>query len=137
MPPALQHYIDPVLDPTAQGAIVAVISLMVIDMVVGIVGAIATKTFSSEKMRAGLLHKFTELACIAVAIVLDGMLLSGLDLGTEPVLIGTSIYISVMEVGSVLELIKKYNPDLTGVTGILFGWATQYVQPKGGGPDAS
>lgn len=128
MPPYIQHFIDPVLDPIAQTAIVAVLLLIVLDFVVGFVGAIATHAFSSEKMRAGLLHKFMELSCVALAIILDGVLTSGLELTVQPVLLGTCGYIGFMEVGSVLELVKTYNPDAQG----LVGWLTDFVTPKGG-----
>lgn len=120
---------EPMSDPAAQTAIVGVCLLIVLDLVVGVTGALATKTFSSERMRDGLLHKFTELASMALGVILDGMLMGGLDLSVEPVLLGTCAYVSVMEVGSVLELVKKYNPDADG----LVGWLTSFVQPKGQG----
>lgn len=121
------YFVAPVADPKAQTAIFGVGLLMMLDLLVGIIGAVVTHTFSSEKMREGLLHKFTELACIALAVIFDGWLQCGLKLTVEPVLIGTCIYISIMEAGSVLELVRKYNPDAEG----LIGWLTQFVQPKG------
>lgn len=131
MPIYLDTFIEPILDPMAQTAIVGVCLLILLDLLIGIVGAVATHTFSSEKMRAGLLHKFTEMACIALAIILDGILIGGLSLGFEPVLMGTCVYITIMETGSVLELIKLYNPDASGIV----GWLTEYVSPKGGTKD--
>jgi hypothetical protein len=50
----------------------------------------------------------------------------GEQLTFEPILVGTCVYISIMEAGSVLELVRKYNPDAEG----LIGFLTQYVQPK-------
>lgn len=126
MPPYIQSFIDPMLDPIAQTGIVGVCLLILLDLLIGIVGAIATHTFSSEKMRAGLLHKFTELSCLALGIILDGILVGGLDLGMEPVLLATCVYVAIMETGSILELVKKYNPDAEG----LFGFLTSFVQPK-------
>lgn len=126
MPPYIQSFIDPLLDPTAQVSIVGVCLLIMLDLLVGIVGAVMTKTFSSEKMRSGLLHKFTELSCIALGIILDGILIGGLNLGFEPVLLATCTYVAIMELGSVLELIRKYNPDAEGIV----GWLTSFVQPK-------
>ena len=125
------HPIDafkaPLLDPSGQVAIVAVLLLVSLDFIIGVTGAVVTKEFSSEKMRAGLLHKFTELACIALGIILDGVLVGGLDLTVQPVLLATCGYIIVMETGSVLELVAKYNPNAQG----LVKWLTQFVRPKG------
>lgn len=133
MPSYIQPFVAPMLDPTTQKGVCAVLLLIGLDLIVGIVGAVVTHTFSSEKMRAGLLHKFMELSAMALAIILDGALTSGLDLATQPLLLATCAYIGIMETGSVLELIKKYDPDAEG----LVGWLTSFVSPKGGGePDA-
>ena len=128
MPPYVSHLVAPVVQPAAQTAIFTVLLLVALDLIVGIVGAVATHTFSSEKMRAGLLHKFMELSAIALAIILDGALVGGLDLTMQPILMATCVYIGIMETGSVLELIKKYDPDAEG----LVGWITSFVSPKGG-----
>lgn len=129
----LHAFTQPLLDPAGQVAIVAVLLLILLDFVIGVTGALATKSFSSEKMRAGLLHKFTELACIALGVILDGVLVGGLDLTVQPILLATCGYIIVMETGSVLELVKKYNPDAAG----LVGWLAQFVRPKGEGNGVS
>lgn len=128
MPVYLQPFMTPMVKPAAQTAIFTVLLLVALDLIVGIVGAVATRTFSSEKMRAGLLHKFMELSAIALAIILDGALVGGLDLTMQPILMATCVYIGIMETGSVLELIKKYDPDAEG----LVGWFTSFVAPKGG-----
>lgn len=128
MPHYIEPFVEPILDPIAQRGVCTVLLLIMLDLLVGIVGAVVTHTFSSEKMRAGLLHKFMELSAMALAIILDGALTAGLDLATQPVLIATCVYIGIMETGSVLELIKKYDPDAEG----LVGWLTSFVRPKGG-----
>ena len=128
MPAYIDVFLQPIRTPVAQTAIVGVILLILLDLLTGIVGALATHTFSSEKMRAGLLHKFTEMASLALGIILDGMLLGGLDLSMQPILIGTCAYVAIMEVGSFLELLRTYNPDAQG----LVGFITQFVSPKGG-----
>lgn len=129
MPKPIDAFLMPVRDATSQTAIIAILLLIALDFVIGITGALATKTFSSEKMRAGLLHKFTEMGCIALAIILDGAFTANLELTIQPVLIGTCLYLAAMETGSILELVKKYNPDAAG----LIGWLTSFVQPKSGG----
>lgn len=128
MPQYIQPFVEPLLDETAQTAVAAVLLLIALDLVVGITGAVVTHTFSSERMRAGLLHKFMELSAIALAAILDGALTGGLELGIQPVLIATCVYVGIMETGSVLELIKQYDPEAEG----LVGWLTSFVQRKGG-----
>lgn len=128
MPTAIDAFLVPVRDTASQTAILAVLLLISLDFVIGITGAIATKTFSSEKMRAGLMHKFTEMVCVALAIILDGAFTSNLGLTVQPVLLGTCLYLAAMETGSILELVRLYNPDAAGFV----GWVTSFVQPKGG-----
>ena len=100
-------------NPTAQIAIAAVCILIVLDVITGFVGAAVTHQISSQKMREGILHKFTELVLVALATIIDGALLGGFDvLGGDPVLLATCAYIAVMEVSSILELVAKYNPDI-------------------------
>ena len=123
----IEYFLAPVLDTKAQVAIIGVCLLIALDLITGVMSAFMTHTFNSEKMRAGLLHKFTELASLAMGIILDGMLMGGLNLSFEPILLGTSVYIAIMEAGSFLELVRLYNPDAEG----LVGYLTQFVQPKG------
>lgn len=127
MPP-YEAFLTPIKDPMSQTAIVGVLLFILLDFLLGIGGAVMTSTFSSEKMRAGLLHKYTELCAVAMGVILDGILAGGLELEFQPVLLATCAYVILMEVGSVLELVKKYNPDAEG----LVGWLTSRVMPKGG-----
>lgn len=127
MPPYIEPFVIPLKDPSSQVAIIGVLLFILLDFVLGLGGAVMTNTFSSEKMRAGLLHKYTELCAVAMGIILDGVLAGGLDLSIQPVLLATCAYVILMEVGSVLELIKKYNPDAEGFV----GWLTSHVMPKG------
>ena len=109
-------FIDPVAgNPLAQVAIATVLLLIALDVIVGFTGAAITKTISSSKMRNGLLHKLMELAAIALADIVDGALLGGFDIVEgSPILVAVCAYLAVMEASSVLELIVKYNPDLSG-----------------------
>lgn len=131
MPTYIEAFLNPVRDPYSQTAIVAVLLLILTDFLLGIFGAIATKTFSSEKMRNGLVHKFTELVCVWLAIILDGAFTANLNLTVQPVLLGTCLYLAAMETGSILELVKKYNPDAAGFV----GWITSFVTAKDGPHD--
>lgn len=123
----IHAFMQPLLDQSAQVAIVGVLAMILLDFAIGLGGALMTSTFSSEKMRNGLVHKYTELCAVAMGIILDGVLAGGLDLTIQPVLLATCVYIILMETGSVLELIRKYNPDAEGFV----GWLTSKVQPKG------
>lgn len=128
MPYGLQPFFEPLRNTHAQTAIWAVMFLILLDLAVGIIGAIMTRRFSSLKMRDGLLHKFMELAALVLAVIIDGALMGGLDVAVQPVLVATCCYVIIMEIGSILELIKTYNPDAEG----LVGWITSFVAPKGG-----
>ena len=119
-------FIEPVLDPAAQTAIIAVLLMIFLDFAVGLGGAVLSHNYSSVKMREGLLHKYMELCSVALGIILDGTLTSGLDISIQPILLAACSYIIVMETGSVLELIKTYNPDAEG----LVGWLTSFVNKK-------
>lgn len=109
-------FIDPIAsNPLAQVAIATVLLLIALDVIVGFTGAAITKTISSSKMRNGLLHKLMELAAVALADIVDGALLGGFDIVEgSPILVAVCAYLAVMEASSVLELIVKYNPDLSG-----------------------
>lgn len=123
----LHSFIDPILEPTAKVGIAGVCLMILLDFVLGLGGALMTGTFSSPKMRDGLVHKYTELCAVVMGAILDGVLSGGFDLPIQPILLGTCGYIIIMETGSVLELIKKYNPEAEG----LVGWLTNLVRAKG------
>lgn len=124
----LHTFIDPILEPTAKVGIAGVCLMILLDFILGLGGALMTGTFSSPKMRDGLVHKYMELGAIVMGAILDGVLSGGFDLPIQPILLGTCGYIIIMETGSVLELIRKYNPEAEG----LVGWLTGLVQSKGG-----
>lgn len=112
----MRIFVDPIAgNPLAQVAIATVLLLIALDVIVGFTGAAVTKTISSSKMRLGLLHKLMELAAVALADIVDGALLGGFDvIEGSPILVSVCAYLAVMEIASILELIAKYNPQLTG-----------------------
>ena len=93
---------------------VLIFALIVIDYVLGVIGAVISKTFSSSVMRQGLIHKFTYLVAIVIAEII--VLLSGyLDLGfyfVDAIVGLVCVWISLTEFGSILENIVKINPKL-------------------------
>ena len=112
-------YIDAFLAPirdeqAAQVAVMAVLLLTVLDVIFGLVNAIASKSFSSAKMRAGIAHKSASMGFLLVGIVVDGTIIGGLDLGfSAPVLTTICVYLCLMEVASLLESFALLNPHLS------------------------
>lgn len=112
-------YIDAFLAPVrdeqaAQVAVMAVLLLTVLDVIFGLVNAIASKSFSSAKMRAGIAHKSASMGFLLVGIVVDGTIIGGLDLGfSAPVLTTICVYLCLMEVASLLETFALLNPQLS------------------------
>lgn len=99
----------------AQVAAISVLLLVLLDWVFGIGNALASHSFSSEKMRAGIAHKCSEFGFMLVGIIVDGAAIGGLDLGySAPVFTAVCIYLCMMEIGSLLETFSGMNPDLAG-----------------------
>ena len=81
------------------------VTMMLIDVISGYVGAWVTKTVSSSRMREGLAHKGMLVLLMLVAGLIDWVQQEGLaDLGFKvPLLPAACIYIIWMEVNSALE----------------------------------
>lgn len=114
MPLSIESFLMPVRDcPPAQVAIIALLLLILLDWIFGIGNAMMHHEFSSQKMREGIAHKCTELGFVLIGIIADAMLSAGLDLGFNgPILMVIVIYLCIMEIGSLLELFAKINPQL-------------------------
>lgn len=112
----IESFLSPVRDCfPAQVAIIALLILILMDWVFGIGNACMSHNFSSEKMRQGIGHKCSELGFVGVGIVLDAMITSGLDIGFDgPILTTVSVYLCIMEVGSLMETFALINPQLAG-----------------------
>lgn len=87
--------------------------LTLIDYITGVVNAIMRGELSSEKMRRGLGHKFTYLAIICVALIVEyGS--DYINLGIElPVFIPVCTGICLIEITSIMENCAKINPELS------------------------
>lgn len=107
-------FISPIHDnPLSQVALIALLVLILLDWIFGIGNACMKHEFSSSKMREGIAHKCAELGFVLVGIIADAMLFAGLDLGFNgPVLLTITIYLCIMEIGSLLETFVKINPAL-------------------------
>lgn len=88
-----------------------VMSLM--DVVTGFVGAAVRGEISSAKMREGLGHKMLLVLIIMLAVLLQGFTTHIGDTGWNvPLIMPVCGYISVMEVASIVENIKKSYPEI-------------------------
>ena len=87
--------------------------LVLIDYITGVVNAIMHGKLSSEKMREGLGHKFTYLAVICVALIVEyGS--SYINLGIKlPIFIPVCAGICLTEITSIIENCVKINPELS------------------------
>ena len=87
--------------------------LVLIDYITGVINAIMHGKLSSEKMREGLGHKFTYLAVICVALIVEyGS--SYINLGIElPVFTPVCAGICLTEITSIIENCVKINPELS------------------------
>lgn len=112
----VETFVSPIRDCfPAQVAVAALLILILLDWVFGISNALMHHEFSSEKMRQGIGHKCSELGFVVVGIVMDAMIMSGLDIGFQgPILTTVALYLCIMEVGSLMEIFAKLNPQLAG-----------------------
>lgn len=86
--------------------------LVLIDYVTGVVNAIMHGELSSGKMRKGLGHKFSYLAIICVALIVEyGSDYINLGIGL-PVFIPVCVGICLIEITSITENCAKINPEL-------------------------
>lgn len=100
--------------PTHELVVIGIVFLLVlIDYVTGVVNAIMHGKLSSKRMREGLGHKFTYLAVICVALIVEyGS--DYINLGIElPVFIPVCAGICLTEITSIMENCAKINPELS------------------------
>lgn len=110
----LEVFLQPVQDPRAQIAIIALFILSLLDVLFGVINAIFVQhDFSSHEFRAGLIRKISNFGIIIAADVVDGMLLSGLELGFQPVLMVVSVSLTLMELWSLLEIFAEIHPEIS------------------------
>lgn len=99
---------------------VIVFAFIVADIATGLIKAIATHSYSSSVMREGLFHKLGEIFCLVFGVLCDYTLpLIGINIPLS-VAQSVSIYIIIMEIGSVVENIGVLNPELSKYLGKIF-----------------
>lgn len=99
--------------PTHELIVIGIVFLLaLIDYVTGVVNAIMHGELSSKRMREGLGHKFTYLAVICVALIVEyGS--DYINIGIEPpVFIPVCAGICLTEITSIVENCMKINPEL-------------------------
>lgn len=109
-----QYFLAPIQDDKAQVAIMALMVLALLDVLFGVINAwFVQHDFSSHEFRAGLIRKLGNLGMVAMADVIDAMLLGGLELGMQPVLMTITVSLAVMEIMSLLEIFAEMHPEIS------------------------
>lgn len=100
--------------------VIVVLVFVGLDIVTGLAKAFATSGFDSSIMREGFFHKLGEVLTVVLAYAVD----YGLPQVGVPLDVHVSglccVYLVLMEVGSIIENIGAFNPDLVGPLGKIF-----------------
>lgn len=111
---------------------IIVFAFIVADIATGLIKAVATHSYSSSVMRQGLFHKLGEIVCMVFGVLCDYALpLIGIKIPLS-VAQSVSIYIIIMEIGSVVENIGVLNPDLAKYLGKIFAKIKTPNEDEGG-----
>lgn len=107
-------FIEPLRGTAAQTLIIALLMLSLLDVLFGTANAMfVAHDFSSHKFREGLIRKLSNLGLMCMADIIDAMLLSGLDLGFQPIFITVGVSLALMEVWSLLEIYAEMHPEIS------------------------
>ena len=110
----LEPFITPLRGTAAQTLIIALLMLSLLDVLMGSANAMFVQhDFSSHKFREGLIRKLSNLGLMCVADIIDAMLLSGIDLGYQPIFIAVGVSLALMEVWSLLEIYAEMHPEIS------------------------
>lgn len=93
-------------------AIIFTLCFILLDIVTGLIKAFKTKTFTSSAMKQGLWSKCGSMLLILLGVIGEyGM--KYIDLGISiPLLATFCSYISLMEIGSIIENIGQIDPRI-------------------------
>ena len=110
----LEPFIAPLRGTAAQTLIIALLMLSLLDVLFGTANAMfVAHDFSSHKFREGLIRKLSNLGLMCMADIIDAMLLSGIDLGFQPIFIVVGVSLALMEVWSLLEIYAEMHPEIS------------------------
>ena len=108
-----------------------VLVFIAFDVLFGLLQAVINQNFESCKMRTGLGHKIGEILCYLFGAVCSEAL-PLIDINIPFPLSGAiTVYIVVMEIGSILENMSKISPVMAKYIGFLF----ERLQPDETIPD--
>ena len=110
----LEPFIAPLRGTAAQTLIIALLMLSLLDVLFGTANAMfVAHDFSSHKFREGLIRKLSNLGLMCMADIIDAMLLSGIDLGYQPIFMAVGVSLALMEVWSLLEIYAEMHPEIS------------------------
>jgi len=110
----LEPFIEPLRGTAAQTLIIALLMLSLLDVLFGSANAMFVQhDFSSHKFREGLIRKLSNLGLMCMADIIDAMLLSGIDLGFQPIFLVVGVSLALMEVWSLLEIYAEMHPEIS------------------------
>lgn len=114
MPVYFDVFLAPIRDnQVAQILTVGLFILAAMDVFFGVVNAwFMQRNFSSHELRKGLIRKLGNFGMLVMAIILDGILLGGFNLGFQPLYVGITSALILMEVASLLEIFAQMHPEL-------------------------
>lgn len=95
------------------------IALILTDIVSGILKAAYQKKLNSKSIKKGGLKKLSSLIIIITCMIIEhGLIL--LDYQYIPLTLIACIYISIMEVISIIENIQVMNPNIKGLISLIY-----------------
>lgn len=97
-----------------------VLAFILGDLLTGLLAALRNRQFKSAVMREGLFNKLGELAALGLAILCDMITpYVNIELPVDLV-VAVSTYLVLMEIGSILENIRKLSPAAADILGKFF-----------------
>lgn len=101
--------------------LIVVLIFILLDLIIGLVKALATSTYKSLKMREGLWHKLGEILCVAFGALCEmAFPYVGITVSI-PIVTTICVYIVLMETGSIVENLMVISPDIKNVMSKVFG----------------
>ena len=97
-----------------------VLIFIAFDILFGFLQAITNQTFESQIMRKGLFHKLGEILCYLFGVVSNQALPMIGVVVPFSLANAVTIYIVIMEIGSILENLSKISPVMAKYLGFIF-----------------